>query len=186
MLCGPSLLLKIREHLRLWRAGVVSLERLRQKGRQSPLTITLQVCTRGTSQPHGPLSLRALRRLWAASFRRPPFTYEGVTGNEHHIGPLGHLQLLLLGSGGGRRERRRRDHTHPQRQHRLQGWADTATERVSSGLPPCDDLDSVNWSNVGGTAKLQLPSGSEHAHAQAWSPALTLNQCKDHFNQISS
>lgn len=118
-----------------------------------------------------------------ASF--PPSTYEGVTGNEHHIGPLGHLQLLPLGSGGGRRERRRRDHTHPQRQHRLQGCADLATEPVSSGLPPSDDLDSVYWSNVWGTAKLQLPSGSEHAHVRAWSP-LTLNPCKDHFNQISS
>lgn len=131
-------MLKIHENLRPWRAGVVSLERLRQKGRQNLLTITLQVCTDRTSQPRGPLSLRALRRLW-----RPLSTYEGVTGNEHHIGPLGHLQLLLLGTEGGRRERRRRDHTHPQRQHRLQGCADVATEPVSSGLPPSDDLDSV-------------------------------------------
>lgn len=135
---GPSLVLK-SENLRPWRAGVVSLERLRQKDRQSLFTITLQVCTCGSSQPQCPLSLRALRRLWAASFRRPPSTYEGVTGDEHHVGPLGHLQFLLLGSRGGRRERRRRDHPHPQRQHRRQGCADAATELVSSGLPPSDE-----------------------------------------------
>lgn len=73
------------------------------------------------------------------SFRRPPSTYEGVTGDEHHVGPLGHLQFLLLGSRGGRRERRRRDHPHPQRQHRRQGCADAVTELVSSGLPPSDE-----------------------------------------------
>lgn len=59
----------------------------------------------------GPLNPRVLfpvtflHRLWAVSAPSPLSTYEGVTGDQHHVWRLVHLQSFHLCSGGRRCKR---------------------------------------------------------------------------------